>query len=233
MYPPLLMLQPDLAKSMLRYRLDRQAGAQHKAQMNGYRGLMFPWESAESGEEVQGSSYNQVGPWGQYEQHISGDIALAAWQYWKMTRDLDFLASDLEPLLRGVAEFWVSRVTKGSDGLYHILQVMGPDEYHYPVDDSAYTNAAALVSLNAAVEAANFLNRNVNPAWLDIATNLYIPFNATLQIHPEFANYTGDTVKQADTVLLGYPMGLDMNATVRANDVNYYAARYMLVCVCV
>ena len=46
MYPSLLLLQPDLARSLLQYRLDRFAGAQAKARRNGYSGLMFPWESA-------------------------------------------------------------------------------------------------------------------------------------------------------------------------------------------
>ena len=127
-YPPLLMLQPHLGQSLIRYRLTRTAGAKHKAQQNGYAGFMFPWESAGSGEEVQGTPYNNVGPWGMYEQHITSDIALAAWQYWKMTNDNDFLASDIEPLLREIANFWASRVVKAADdGLYHIYQVMGPD----------------------------------------------------------------------------------------------------------
>ena len=43
--------------------------------------LMFPWESCLTGTEVQ-FSHGHIGPWGEYEQHISGDIALAARQYW-------------------------------------------------------------------------------------------------------------------------------------------------------
>lgn len=46
-----------------------------------------------------------------------------------------------------------------------------------------------------------------------------------MQFHPEFAGYNGATVKQADTILLGYPLEYPMNASVRRNDLLYYANR--------
>ncbi len=85
MYPSLLMLHPDLAESMLRYRYNHIAGAKLKAQSYnaGYQGTMFPWESAFTGEEVCPIS----APTGQLEQHISGDIAFAVMQYRKKTNE--------------------------------------------------------------------------------------------------------------------------------------------------
>ena len=71
MYPVMLAFHPSIARSLLQYRLDRTAGAAAKAKRNGYHGLMFPWESAFSGEETQGVSYGQIGQWGKYEQHVS------------------------------------------------------------------------------------------------------------------------------------------------------------------
>lgn len=52
MYPVFLALQPELAKSCLDYRLDRLQPAQKKAQVYGYKGAMFPWESDDTGEEA-------------------------------------------------------------------------------------------------------------------------------------------------------------------------------------
>ncbi len=80
MFPPLAALYPSIASSALLYRANRLAGAQIKAAVNGYAGAMFPWEDAFSGLEAQASD-GKVGPWGQYEQHISGDIAFAVQQF--------------------------------------------------------------------------------------------------------------------------------------------------------
>src|SRR5205814_1223507 len=43
MYPPLLMLQPQIARSILDYRFNRLAAAKRNAFSHGYRGAMFPW----------------------------------------------------------------------------------------------------------------------------------------------------------------------------------------------
>jgi protein-glucosylgalactosylhydroxylysine glucosidase len=49
MYPPILVFYPELAKSILNYRLKRIKYAERKAKELGYSGAMFPWESAFSG----------------------------------------------------------------------------------------------------------------------------------------------------------------------------------------
>ena len=48
------------------------------------------WESAFTGEETCPS----WAPTGALEQHISGDISFAFKQYWDLTRDKDWLASE-------------------------------------------------------------------------------------------------------------------------------------------
>lgn len=45
------------------------------------------------------------------------------------------------------------------------------------------------------------------PAWTDIANRIPILFDSRLNIHPEFAGYNGDRIKQADVVLLAFPLG--------------------------
>ena len=42
-----------------------------------------------------------------------------------------------------------------SDGSAHIYGVVGPDEYHEPVDDNAFTNVMARWNLRRAAEAAD------------------------------------------------------------------------------
>lgn len=56
-----------------------------------------------------------------------------------------------------------------------------------------------------------------------MSQNLYIPFDEKNQYHPEFKGYTkGTKIKQADAILLGFPLLMNMSAKVRVNDlVNY------------
>jgi trehalose/maltose hydrolase-like predicted phosphorylase len=45
------------------------------------------------------------------EDHISGDIAFAIWQEFLMRKDEAWLRSVGYPMLKGIADFWVSRST--------------------------------------------------------------------------------------------------------------------------
>jgi hypothetical protein len=228
---------------MLQYRLARIPGAEYKAQT--YRppfgGAMFAWESAVTGVELAPS------PWGVYEDHISSDIALALLQFWRATLDNSggFLNNTAWPILRGVARFWMSKLALDNPDApvgspLSIRSVMGPDEYHYPVNNSAFTNAGAIISLRTAVLVSGLLGGGggggggggVSPgevaAWADAAERVAMPFDAARNYHPEFDGYTyGEQVKQADTVLLGFPLEVDFNMTpaVRANDLIAYGGK--------
>lgn len=73
------------------------------------------------------------------------------------------------------------------------------------------------------------MKQPVPAEWLKIAANIVIPFDETLQIHPEFDGYNGQTIKQADVVLLGFPLMYPMSDTVRYNDLLYYRYHSRLV----
>jgi len=125
----------------------------------------------------------------------------------------------------GIAEFWASRVTWNvSADQYQLLNIMGPDEYNWPVNNSAYCNVVAQKSLQFAIQAAQLLGNSYPSVWDDIVNKLDIPLDTERQIHPEYDGYINQTVKQADTVLLAYPFGLSMPANVRQNDLAFYEA---------
>ena len=46
-------------------------------------------------------------------------------------------------MLFETAEFWQSVLVPGEDGLLHIYDVIGPDEYKIHVDDNAFTEEFA------------------------------------------------------------------------------------------
>ena len=94
---------------------------------------------------------------GEWEHHISADIAYAVWQYWRVTGDDGFMLAAGAEILVETARFWASRAQVEHDGHAHIRQVIGPDEYHEMVDDNAYTNAMAIFNLERAADTVAIL----------------------------------------------------------------------------
>jgi trehalose/maltose hydrolase-like predicted phosphorylase len=223
MFPSLLAQHPELAEGMNDYRFDRLAQAKVHAKRTGWAGARFPWESALDGTE-QIPPPASVNSEGLYEQHIVADVALAQWQYYEATGDLQWLRTKGWPVLSGAAEFWASRAKRG-DGGFHITHVTGPDEENPNVADEAYTNVAARTVLEDATSAAQALGEAAPPRWSKIAAGLVVPVDSELGIHPEFAGYGGQLVKQADVTLMQYPWAFPMSAKVARADLDYYVPR--------
>jgi len=108
--------------------------------------------------------------------------------------------------------------------LLDVLNVQGPDEYHVPVNTSAYTNVVAARALVLGATVARILTNSssAGAAWLDAARRIGVIFDGTKGIHPEFRGWTdGDIAKQADTVMLGFPLewpGLSARNGSRSQD---------------
>uniref|UniRef100_A0A673A999 Protein-glucosylgalactosylhydroxylysine glucosidase n=1 Tax=Sphaeramia orbicularis TaxID=375764 RepID=A0A673A999_9TELE len=219
-FPSIALFYPKLARAVLEYRVRTVDGAKDNAQRQGYKGLKFPWESAVSGREVcPGDIY------GQQEIHINGDVIHAFKHYLYLTEDLSmFREGQGSQVIWGVADYWVSRVTwSPEDQKYHLLGVMPPDEYYYNVNDSVYTNTVAKFSLQFAVELADLMQHPAPPEWQQVAEHIKILFDEESKYHPEYDGYVkGHPVKQADIVMLGYPLGLPMSPEIRRNDLETY-----------
>jgi trehalose/maltose hydrolase-like predicted phosphorylase len=221
MYPSLLATEPAIAAQSLQYRVDRLPAAYRYAADTGWSGARYPWESALSGGEDTPTWANT----GLYEIHVSADISLAMWQYWLATGDLKWLTGKGWPVLKGIADFWVSRATRNADGSYSINTVIPPDEYVEQVNDSVYTNVGARDSLRYAIQAAALVGQHASPKWSTVADGLRVLFDRSLGIHPEYAGYPGDAVKQADVTLLSYPWENAQSAAVTEADLDYYVPR--------
>lgn len=145
--------EPGTARSLLTYRYHGLAGARKKAKENGYKGAMFPWESArpEDGEMTpsEGGTDIHTGKpipiiTGEKEIHITSDVVYGVWHYHKMTDDQDFMDEMGYEIVLEAARFWASRVEWDEDmEKYRITDVIGPDEYKEEVDDNFYTNLTA------------------------------------------------------------------------------------------
>ncbi len=119
---------------------------------------------------------------GLIEQHITSDVAFGIWQYYMITGDQDYMDKCGYEVIFDTARFWVSRLedkcrqiketlnpetneielteTVTEDGLYHICDVVGPDEYKEHKTDNAFTNYMAVWNIKTAIQYYDELKAN-------------------------------------------------------------------------
>jgi hypothetical protein len=222
MFPNILMFHPEAARAILEYRIRTLGGALENARNLGYQGAKFAWESAGSGLEVCPEDI-----YGAQEIHINGAVVLAFQLYYYTTQDLHlFQEAGGWDVVSAVAEFWCSRVEwSPREEEYHMRGVMPPDEYHSGINNSVYTNVLVQNSLRFAAALAQDLGLPVPDQWLVVADKIKVPFDPERNFHPEFDGYElGEEVKQADVVLLGYPVPFTLSPDVRRKNLEIYEA---------
>jgi protein-glucosylgalactosylhydroxylysine glucosidase len=220
MYPAILVLHPELAKSMIEYRYQRLEAAKRNAFSKGFKGAMYPWESAETGVE-ETPVWALSGP---FEHHITACVGIAAWNYYCVTQDKNWLREKGWPILSATADFWASRVERNGTGKYDIKNVVAADEWAENVDNNAFTNAAAKANLQFATEAAKVLGITANADWMNVANNIPI-LKMDNGVTREHVTYNGEGIKQADVNLLSYPLKEITDPQQISKDLEYYSTR--------
>ncbi len=167
---------PAVSRAHQMYRYRRLDAARENAEKNGFRGAMYPWQTAGEGtEETQEIHYNPAsGEWNpdlsQRQRHISISIAYNIWSYFYVTDDNAFLYAYGMEMLLEIARFWASIARYDpADDRYHIEGVMGPDEFHekYPgaetggFKDNAYTNIMTAWLLHKTIQTYEHLPHSV------------------------------------------------------------------------
>jgi len=215
MLPFFTFTRPEIALNLLSYRCHTLPGARRKAQLNGFPGAQYAWESAATGDEVTPvwvPDFNDpralVRIWcGDIEIHVSADVAYAIRQYWKTSGDDGFmLVCGLEIIVE-TARFWASRVEWNDEqSYYEFTDVIGPDEYHDHVDNNAYTNHMAHWHLTTAANLLDWAAQNyvaeteelfqrigIGPEeperWRQIAAQIYLPFDPDSRLIEQFDGY--------------------------------------------
>lgn len=220
MYPSLLVLHPELGKSMMEYRFQKLDAARKNAFAKGYKGAMFPWESAESGVE-ETPVWALSGP---FEHHITACVAIAAWNYFCVTQDTLWLKEKGWPILSETADFWASRVERKGPGKFEINNVVAADEWAENVNNNAFTNAAAKANLQFAMDAASILGVKAPSDWIVVAQNIPI-YKLDNGVTREHDQYKGEGIKQADVNLLSYPLKQITDPKQMLADLAYYEQR--------
>jgi len=213
--PFFIFTQPALAHNLLAYRYYTLNGARRKAAHYGYKGAMYAWESADTGDEVTPRWALPHDPYAEdiriwcrdREIHINADIAYAIWSYWQATADDKWMRDQGAEIILDTAVFWMSRVEWNTKyERYEIREVIGADEYHERVSNNAFTNRMVQWHLEKAIAVYDWLNSNF-PAraaelqqklnltlgrrsrWQDIATNLWIPNDPLTGLIEQFEGF--------------------------------------------
>ncbi len=213
--PFFILTQPAIARNLLTYRYHTLDGARRKASHYGYKGAMYAWESAGTGDEVTPRWALPNDPYGEdiriwcrdQEIHITADITYASWYYWYTTGDDAWMRDYGAEIILDGTVFWMSRVEWNTKKeRYEIREVIGADEYHEHVNNNAFTNRMAQWHLEkaiivydwlhdcypehaAALEEKLQLTAGRRSRWQDIANNLWIPFNSSTGLIEQFEGF--------------------------------------------
>ncbi len=197
--PFLAATHPRAARAMLEYRIRRLSAARAAAREKGGAGARFPWESAALGNDVTPPlARDRTGRaipirTGLLEEHVTADVAWAAACYIDWTGDEEFAAGPGRELLVETARYWASRIRLDREGRGHIYGVIGPDEYHEPVDDNTYTNVMARWNLRRAAESVAQLPGAVTAeereSWLRAAASLVDGYDPETKLYEQFAGF--------------------------------------------
>jgi trehalose/maltose hydrolase-like predicted phosphorylase len=203
--PPLALLQPHAAAAMLAFRRRHLAAAHTNATLFGRRGLEFPWEAAPStGQEA--APLPGTASW--HEDHVSLDVARAFSLFADITGDRGFLREQATPVLAGVAQWIESRVTRTDRG-YEILRSMGIAERSEPSDNTAFTNLAAKVVLDAAIRQCEAAGAPWNTRWAEIAEGLVLPMRGEAVISHDRYRVNEDKAATPDPLMGIFPLGYE------------------------
>lgn len=197
---------PEITRGLLMYRYRRLNAARQLAKDEGFKGAMYPWQSASNGlEETQSVHLNpRTNTWGpdlsRRQRHVNAAIAYNVWQYYQLTGDMSFLSTHGAEMILAISRFWSSITTFNEKRQrYEIHGVMGPDEYHekYPGSDkpglsnNAYTNVMVVWIMERALDVLDLLTHERREElvrqlelgedevkrWKDITQKMFVPFH--------------------------------------------------------
>ncbi|UAY51536.1 glycosyl hydrolase family 65 protein [Ferruginibacter albus] len=216
MFPFFLYTYPEKAVELMRYRIKTLDGARRKAKTEsvGFEGAFYAWESQDDGDDA--CTYFNIGDpntgrdlrthFRDKQVHISGDVAIAMWEYFKLTGDDSLLLEGGAEVILECARFYFSYAYFNKNkNQYEILDVIGPDEYHERVNNNAFTNMVAKATFeiaNAVVHhfkqhypaALDTLVKKINignelPLFVEAEKLLYIPQPNNEKVIEQFDTY--------------------------------------------
>ncbi|KAM3075170.1 alpha,alpha-trehalase ath1 [Clarireedia jacksonii] len=222
MAPGLNLAFPGWSKQISNFRLKQHNQALANAAFNNYPNgsALYSWTTGRYG------NCTGTGPCVDYEYHLNYDIAFNLIQEYNITNNATWFNNGPRQLIESIAVMTGHLLTYNSTtDSYWIYNMTDPDEYANNKGNGAFTiaSAAALLELENSLRAAE--GRSVNDTWQEQQENIEFP-SAASNITLEYQTMNNSVeVKQADVVLLTYPLDFTQNYTEadRLLDLDYYA----------
>ena len=220
-----LHTEPQIAKTLIKYRIDTLDGARIKAKEYGLDGAYYAWESQEGGFEAC-SDYNVTDVFTKRpmrthfrdkQYHVSAAVVYAICKYIEATGDISFLVDGGAEVIIECARMYRSLLIKKADNPYYeIHDVVGPDEYHERVNNNAYTNRMAKLVFDTAIDTINILKEKYEDCYIELdakynfetlmhifkdsSKNIYIPQPDERNLIEQFDGYFNLEDVSVDTV---------------------------------
>ncbi len=210
MLPFFQFTDEQVARNLLRYRVNTLDGARRKAREFGHEGAFFAWESQETGDDAC-TLFNVTDiftgrPLRTYfkdkQIHVSADVVFALWDYCRTTGDYSILRDGGMTLIYECVWFYYTYSSfRAYKNRYELLDVVGPDEYHERVDNNAFTNVMVKHAAHILVAALDKMKECYPDSYAafaagrsldwaaDFAERLYVPQPDENGIIPQFDSY--------------------------------------------
>lgn len=162
-----------------------------------------------------------------YEYHINGDIVKGFIDYWAASGDATFFEDELLPITNSIATFYSDILALDpSTNTWILPNISDPDEYASYVDNGAYTMSLIQYTLRAANYFNGLFGKSQNATWTAQAAAVDIPTDSAADLTLEYTGMPDSIlIKQADVIMLTYPLNNDGNASLSNQQENlaFYA----------
>lgn len=221
--PPLLLLQPPAAHSLVNFRARHLDVARRYAQQDGHVGMRFPWQAAPlSGEEATPGD----GPGAAYEAHISLHVARAFALHAAATGDKRFLREFGWPAICGVIRWLESRLVITDRGA-ELMVATGPAEVEDPPDNDTFTLMAAHDVLDRAIRLGEHHGWDVPASWRKLKQSLYLPMRSDDVIPTHDGFHVNEPKGATPSPLAGlFPLDYPATERQRAATFPFFLARW-------
>jgi protein-glucosylgalactosylhydroxylysine glucosidase len=169
--PLLLIIRPSLARPLIEYRFKALGVAQTLAASYGFTGAKYPYLHDAIG--YKSNVYYTTTSF----MHLfnTAMVAVNAWNYYRASRDRDWLREKGYPIIKNVAIFLVNIVERDPFlEEYTIRNVMGLNGV-VSESNNLFTNNLVKMAMRYAIEASYELKYDIPDAWFAVCNGIKLP----------------------------------------------------------
>ncbi|KAF7870317.1 hypothetical protein EAF04_004063 [Stromatinia cepivora] len=224
MAPGLNLAFPEWSKQISNFRVKQHNQSLANAAFNNYPNgsSLYSWTTGRYG------NCTGTGPCVDYQYHLNYDISFNLIQEYNITNNKTWFNNGPRQIIESTA-IMTGHLLEYNETTqtYWVHNMTDPDEYANNIDNGAFTMASAASLLELANSLRISEGLEVNSTWLQLQQNIEFP-SAASNITLEYQTMNNSAaVKQADVVLLNYPLDFNQNYTEadKLLDLDYYANR--------